>query len=431
MEHLEKRDLPPPASPEISHSKQPNSSFTMLISILVCAAAFGAISYGKNSVGTRSEAVTLPAQAVMVPPASFAVIGANGTFRTEAFDTGFNPTNTTPPFFQVFDEAFLKVLGNGATITSVASNATFAFAHEAPIYDPKLDILTFASNDGGALGMSDINHNSKVGQINLKDIPAHLDGTPIEIPVTELNLPDTVQMTNGGTGPFLGNLLLITSGRGELPPSIVTVNPSPPHNTTVLLDNYFGRQFNSLNDIKIHPSGKIFFTDTVYGFLNHFRPLPLLPSQVYRFDPDTGAVRIAATDFDKSNGIAFNGDGSIAYIADTGANSGFLGINQTEPATIYAFDVDPKTQAFTNRRAFAFADSGVPDGVQVDTDGNVYAGCGDGVHVWSSDGTLIGKFFLGTVSATMTFAGPGRLIILAETNIYVANIAAKSSLFTS
>ena len=49
----------------------------------------------------------------------------------------------------------------------------------------------------------------------------------------------------------------------------------------------------------------------------------------------------------------------------------------------YAFDVDPHTQVFVNRRVFAYADTGVPDGVQVNTDGNVYSGCGDGVQVQS------------------------------------------------
>lgn len=83
-------------------------------------------------------------------------------------------------------------------------------------------------------------------------------------------------MTNGGTGPYKGKVLLVTSGRAELPPSIVLVDPHPPYNVTVLLDNFFGtplsvskhlthlgqgRQFNSLNDIKVHPSGNIFFTD--------------------------------------------------------------------------------------------------------------------------------------------------------------------------
>ena len=80
--------------------------------------------------------------------------------------------------------------------------------------------------------------------------------------MAQLDLPSTVQMTNGGTGPLHGSLLLANSGRGPLPPSLTLVNPESPFNTTVLLDNYFGRQFNSLNDVKIHPISKaIFFTD--------------------------------------------------------------------------------------------------------------------------------------------------------------------------
>ena len=73
-------------------------------------------------------------------------------------------------------------------------------------------------------------------------------------------------MTNGGTGTYYGSLMLINSGRGVRPPNIALVNPRAPHNTTVILDNYFGRQFNSLNDVKVHPrSGKIFFTDVTYA----------------------------------------------------------------------------------------------------------------------------------------------------------------------
>ena len=72
-------------------------------------------------------------------------------------------------------------------------------------------------------------------------------------------------MTNGGTGPFFGQLVFVNEGRGSIPPSLVLVDPANPSNTTVLLDNFFGRQFNSLNDIKIHPkTGKLFFTDSTY-----------------------------------------------------------------------------------------------------------------------------------------------------------------------
>ena len=91
----------------------------------------------------------------------------------------------------------------------------------------------------------------------------------------------------------------------------------------------------------------------------------------------------------------------------------------------YAFDVDPTSHAFTNRRVFAYADTGIPDGIQVDSKGNVYSGCGDGTQVWNSDGVLLGKFFIGTVSSNMAFAGPGRLAIMAETKVFLANIAAE------
>jgi len=63
--------------------------------------------------------------------------------------------------------------------------------------------------------------------------------------------------------------------------------------------------------------------------------------------------------------------------------------------------------------------------VQVDTKGNVWSGNGDGVHVWNSDGVLLGKIFLNTTSANMVFAGKGRLVVLADTKVYLAKINAE------
>ena len=71
----------------------------------------------------------------------------------------------------------------------------------------------------------------------------------------------------------------------------------------VLLNNYFGRQFNSLNDVSVHPRNKhIYFTDTLYGYLQDFRPVPGLRNQVYRFNPETGAVTVVADGFVLPNG---------------------------------------------------------------------------------------------------------------------------------
>jgi gluconolactonase len=74
----------------------------------------------------------------------------------------------------------------------------------------------------------------------------------------------------------------------------------------VLLNNFFGRQFNSLNDIAVHPiTGDIYFTDTLYGFLQDFRPDPVLPRQVYRLVPATGALSAVEDQFDLCNGSHF------------------------------------------------------------------------------------------------------------------------------
>lgn len=57
----------------------------------------------------------------------------------------------------------------------------------------------------------------------------------------------------------------------------------------------------------------------------------------------------------------------------------------------------------------------------------MYAGCGDGVHVWNPSGKLLGKIFTDGVAANFQFAGDGRMIIGAETRLYLALLAAKAA----
>lgn len=359
-------------------------------------------------------------QVVVVDPNSFVALPSNATFRPDGLIRSvWNPTNTTPPFFQVFDPEFSTILGDEPYLREVSSFDAYGYAHEAPIYVKKTNEVFFASNAGQTNGT-----NNDVNKINLTEVELALEGStgPINIPFTKLNISsEEVQMTNGGTGPVNGALLLANQGRDTRPANLALVNPSPPHNVTVLVNNFYGRQFISLNDVKVHPtSGKLFFTDVPYGYYQDFRPTPTLPNQVYRLDTKTGTVRVVADGFKNPNGIAFSGDGKTAYIAD----SGVFGpdIDPTRPATVYAFDVHPTSDAFINRRVFAYVDAGIPDGIQVDSKGNVYVGCADGVNVWNEHGTLIGKFFLGSPAINMVFAGDARLVILNERKIFVAKL---------
>ncbi|KAF8977493.1 calcium-dependent phosphotriesterase [Cyathus striatus] len=363
----------------------------------------------------------------LLPPTSFAVLGENATFRTSSSNQTFNPHGRTPPFIQVFDESFMSVLGPNPIFVQVASNATFAFAFEAPIYVPETDEIFFSSS----LFDASSSQSNRVSKVKMADVEEALasNSSDINVPVETLDLPGTLNMTNGGTGPFQGSLLYSTEGFGQNPPVLALVDPKPPFNFTVILDNYFGRQFNSIDDLKIHPSGKVFFTDPSYGFVLGVRPPPLMPPQVYMFDPETASVQVVVGDIQMPNGIAFSPDGKIAYVTDT-TGFGVNGVVQTLPALIYAFDVDPDTLMFMNKRAFAFPDSFLPDGIIVDSQGNVYAGCGEGVQVWNPKGRLLGKFFIGNSVANMAFAGDGRLMILGGHTLFIAKIAAKSGLFT-
>lgn len=92
--------------------------------------------------------------------------------------------------------------------------------------------------------------------------------------------------------------------------------------------------------------------------------------------------------------------------------------NPARPHTIYAFDILKRSGGsfLANRRVFAVSDTGIPDGVKLDRDGNVYSGCGDGLNVWAPSGDLIGKIHVQGGVSNFCFAG-NDLILLAETRV--------------
>jgi gluconolactonase len=115
----------------------------------------------------------------------FSAVGANYAEWRNLSTIGFNPTNTASPFIQVFDPSFLKVTGPSATIRQITSNPGFAFAHEAPIYVPDLNVVFFTSNDGGPLGYNGWYNNSVVSMINMTEVDMALTATTgnVNVPI--------------------------------------------------------------------------------------------------------------------------------------------------------------------------------------------------------------------------------------------------------
>lgn len=79
----------------------------------------------------------------------------------------------------------------------------------------------------------------------------------------------------------------------------------------------------------------------------------------------------------------------------------------------------------TNRRVFAMPGDGIPDGVKVDMDGNVYAGCEDGVNVWLAGGVLLGKILVKGGTSNFSFGKNGTMFILNENKLWRAQLNQK------
>jgi gluconolactonase len=90
----------------------------------------------------------------------------------------------------------------------------------------------------------------------------------------------------------------------------------------------------------------------------------------------------------------------------------------------YAFDIIARSNApfLANKRLFATISSGIPDGIKCDLSGNVYSGCGDGLNVWSSGGSLIGKVVCPGGVANFCFTRKGEMMLLNETKAWVVKL---------
>ena len=88
----------------------------------------------------------------------------------------------------------------------------------------------------------------------------------------------------------------------------------------VLASHYRGKELNSPNDIVVHSSGAIYFTDPTYGRWPGFgieREQDLDFQGVYRLEADGGEPQLLVDDFVQPNGLCFSPDESLLYVNDT------------------------------------------------------------------------------------------------------------------
>ena len=191
---------------------------------------------------------------------------------------------------------------------------------------------------------------------------------------------------------------------------------------TVLVEQFQGKRLNSPNDIVVKSDGSIYFTDPPYavqiGTPGMARPAgwwsaPIPGKEqpcngVYRLTPDDG-LQLLVDDCALPNGLAFSPDESVLYVDDSAHKH------------IRAFDLRPDGGLTNSRILLDMASNapGVPDGLKVDLQGNVFCTGPGGVWVCRADGTLLGRIILPELPANLAWGEDGSvLFVTARTSVY-------------
>ena len=161
------------------------------------------------------------------------------------------------------------------------------------------------------------------------------------------------------------------------------------------------RRFNSPNDLVFKSNGDLYFTDPPYGLEkgNDDPAKELAFNGVYRVTPE-GKVTLLISDLSYPNGIAFSPTEQTLYIA----------VSDPKNPVIMAYNVEDDGTlshggVFFDASHLAEKDKGLPDGLKVDQDGNLWATGPGGVLVISPEGTHLGTIRTGRLTANCAFGG--------------------------
>jgi gluconolactonase len=180
----------------------------------------------------------------------------------------------------------------------------------------------------------------------------------------------------------------------------------------VLADRYDGRELNSPNDVVVAADGSIYFTDPTYGRSESFgreRDVQLDFRGVYRLTP-AGDLEVLDDTFTQPNGLCFSPDGRTLFVNDS----------QLRHIRSFRVGDDGSLRGGEVIAQPAGDEPGVPDGMKVDAEGNIWCTGPGGIHILDPGGTLLGIVAVPEVAANLTWGGPDRdqLFICASTSLY-------------
>ncbi len=169
----------------------------------------------------------------------------------------------------------------------------------------------------------------------------------------------------------------------------------PAGDITVVANRYKGARLNRPNDVAVKSDGSIYFTDPNRGVPPE--ELEMDCSGVYRVSADLGNITLLVGDFIYPNGLAFSPDEKVLYVVETwGRRLRAFNVNNLG---LLDLETERVLQTFESDLP------GVPDGVKVDVEGNLYCVGPGGVWVLDSSGKHLGTIVTGGQTTNCGWGG--------------------------
>ena len=181
---------------------------------------------------------------------------------------------------------------------------------------------------------------------------------------------------------------------------------------TTLFETYEGHRLNSPNDIVFARDGSFYFTDPPYGLKGRDNdPAKELPfNGVFHYK--NGKLTLIVKDLTLPNGIDLSPDEKTLYVANSGPYQRIvkypvLSDGTVGPGTIL---IDfPSPQPGTQPH-------GVPDGMKLDSLGNLWATGPGGIRIITPEGKVLGQIKLPETAANLAWGDDGRTLYITATH---------------
>ncbi len=291
------------------------------------------------------------------------------------------------------DPAIDALIPKDARIEKVATGFTFT---EGPLWRPD-----------GVLWFSDVPGNLVRSVTPGGDVKVILQnaGGSVSAP------PGAFIGPNGMIADKDGGVLLCQHGNRRI------VRVATDMSITPYLEKFEGHRFNSPNDLVYRRDGALYFTDPPYGLTKQDDD----PAKELKFNGvflyAGGKLTAIIKDLKRPNGIALSPDEKTLYVSNSDEKKRFW----------MRYDVAADGTVSNGRMFYDLANAkeqGIPDGMKVDSQGNVYAAGPEGVWVFSPDGKHLGTIQPGETAANCAWGDDGKtLYITASTSVYRIRLA--------